>query len=163
MIFPVPPHALQGLVEVKDPRIVFCCVRTVPVPPQVEHLTGSVPFFAPVPPQVAQKVQDSCLDGHVKRANGLVGDKYARLAGEGARDGEALQHTLLRDAADPGILAVHGHVEEGAVQHVAAPVARLREIELDAARRSLRIVDSPYCGTQRAASRGGGAGKRWTP
>ena len=54
MILPVPRQAEHGRVAVNEPRIVFCWVRTCPVPPQVVQRTGCVPGLAPVPPQVEQ-------------------------------------------------------------------------------------------------------------
>ena len=53
MILPVPRQAEQGRVDVNEPRIVFCCVRTWPVPPQAVQRTGSVPGRAPLPPPAA--------------------------------------------------------------------------------------------------------------
>ena len=54
MTLPVPPHASQERWDCIMPRMVRCCTRMVPVPPQRLQVSGLVPFSAPVPPQALQ-------------------------------------------------------------------------------------------------------------
>ena len=43
--------------------------------------------------QIRQQFQDLCLDGHVERGGGFIGDDEPRIAGERERDHHALQLT----------------------------------------------------------------------
>ena len=42
--------------------------------------------------EVAQQLDDRCLDGHIERRGGLVGDEQGRLVGHAHRDHRALAH-----------------------------------------------------------------------
>ncbi len=50
MTLPSPRQVGQVCCTEKKP----CCIRTCPIPPQVEQVVGLVPGLAPLPPQVSQ-------------------------------------------------------------------------------------------------------------
>ena len=54
MILPLPPHLVQADCWANVPKAVWRVVRTVPVPWQTGQVSGWVPSFAPLPPQVRQ-------------------------------------------------------------------------------------------------------------